>query len=102
MCKAFSGLVLPDGKVIWEFGVDSHETLIEKAGLKDDRLGKFVRFEIRPKLGIDGKLFTGESSHPDYLRARKESDYQFILDEKETPDWFKERHERAAWRKTDF
>ena len=30
MCKAFSCLVLERGNVVWKFGVDSHEELIER------------------------------------------------------------------------
>jgi hypothetical protein len=81
MCNAWSGVVLPTRKVLWEMGMNSHENIIEKHKLKDDRIGRFVRVEITPR-------------NKDYLSP---DEWVFQIDEKETPDWFKASHEKACW-----
>ncbi|MCK9597878.1 MAG: hypothetical protein M0R06_02485, partial [Sphaerochaeta sp.] len=79
MCKAFSCLVTEDCKVIWKFGVDSHENLIQDAGLKDDG-HNFARVEIAPL-------------NRDYLNP---DEWKFRLDEKAKPSWWTSAHEFAA------
>jgi hypothetical protein len=90
MCKAWSGIVLKSGEVIWEMGVDGHEYLLRLAqkkypDLKDnesrpDHLA-FARVEITPDNG-------------DYLSPDK---WTFRLDEEITPSWWSAIHEKEAW-----
>ena len=53
MCNAFSCIVTKKGKVLWEFGKDSHDIIITKYNLKDDTCNAdemtFARVEISPK-----------------------------------------------------
>lgn len=82
MCNFFSALVTRDGKVVWDGNSSSHEDLIAKAGLKDDKLEDrdFVRVEYTPS---KNGLFTLD---------RK--DWAFKVDEKGTlPTWFVNRSE---------
>ena len=86
MCQAFSCLLLESGKVVWEFGVDSHEDLIRKAMLPDDgRDQRFVRVEIAPRNG-------------DYLNP---DEWGYKVDQDETPAWhapeYAEMECRKAW-----
>ena len=54
MCKAFSCLVLKDGKVLWQAGIDSHDELEKKfivnppgtPEYKPDDDNLFARIEI--------------------------------------------------------
>ena len=89
MCKAFSCIVIRDKKVIWEAGKDSHEDLISKGKLQDntndpDKM-KFARAEIVP----DNK-----EKYP-YLYPEKP--WKFQVDERITPTWLNEEHEKLAW-----
>ena len=77
MCKFFSCLVTKDLKVLWNKDIASHEDLVRKFNIKDDKLEnrEFVRIEISQK---DTKIFT-----------KNTSDWQFNVDEKGTlPAWF--------------
>jgi hypothetical protein len=85
MCNAWSGLVTLTGSVKWEFGMNSHSDLVEHFKLEDntadvDRM-TFARVEIAPK-------------NKNYL---KPDEWVFKVDEKITPTWLNERHERACW-----
>jgi hypothetical protein len=85
MCNAFSGIIKKNGKVIWKFGVDSHEELITSAGLRDDtdepNLLTFARFEITP----DNK---------NYLNPDK---WTFRVDQTIRPTWLNEGYEIFCW-----
>ena len=48
MCKAFSCIVDPVGKVTWKRGVDSHTDLAKLGGYADRVLGEFAKIEITP------------------------------------------------------
>ena len=89
MCNAFSAIVTKKGKVLWEFGKDSHDTIITKYKLRDDTADaermKFARIEISPK-------------NMDYLNP---DEWVFHLDERITPSWWSEWYEdeaRLAWK----
>ena len=75
MCNYFSCLVTRDKKVLWSEKTNSHEDLIEKFGLKDNKLEDrdFVRVEVTPQ------------DKPN----RNVEEWAFKIDEVGTlPDWF--------------
>ena len=76
MCRGISGLIHQKrGVLLWESS-NSHTDLKEHFKLKDDKpveLRRFVKFELWP---------TGE------LTSLKPTDWEFVLDEDNTPDWF--------------
>jgi hypothetical protein len=82
MCKYFSCLATKAGVIVWDKMFSSHEELIKKAGLKDDKLEDrdFVRLEYVPnKIG----LFT-----------QKKEDWVYSVDEKGTlPKWYTDNEE---------
>jgi hypothetical protein len=84
MCKAFSCLVTIDKKVIWKMGVDSHTSLVELAGYKDNTADlsavEFARIEITPDNG-------------NYLYPEK---WSFTVDERIRPTWLKGEHESVC------
>ena len=82
MCKAFSGIVLQSGKVLWKMGVDSHEALIRDHRLIDIQLpADFARIEISP-------------ANRNYLAPDK---WIFRLDESITPEWWSPTYKQYAW-----
>ena len=82
MCKAFSGIIKDNGEVLWEFGMDSHEDIIQKWGLKDDGREKtFARFEIAPA--------NGSYLEPD--------EWKFRVDENSRPKWLNAGYEKFCW-----
>ena len=84
MCQAFSCLLLENGKVVWEFGVDSHEDLIQKAMLPDDgRDQRFVRVEIAPRNG-------------DYINP---DEWAYKVDQEATPAWYSPEYAEMECRK---
>ena len=84
ICKAFSCIISKSRKVTWKLGVDSHDDLVKLAGYKDDtadkNLLKFARVEITPDNG-------------DYLYPDK---WTLRIDEKITPVWWSDEHERKC------
>ena len=80
ICKAFSGICVKSGKVYWKTGIDSHNDIVDKFKLKDDKVGKLCPFEISPK-------------NNDYLNP---DEWVFKFDEF-TPDWWKSSHEKHCW-----
>ena len=84
MCNAFSCIVDRTKKVTWKFGVDSHDKLLEIAGLPDDtkdpKTIKFCRVEISPE-------------NKDYLNPDK---WVFKIDMDITPAWWSLDHKRAC------
>ncbi|MFA5419762.1 MAG: hypothetical protein WC341_15020, partial [Bacteroidales bacterium] len=86
MCDAFSCIVLKSRKVIWKLGMDSHDDLLESAGITDDTKDPakitFCRIEISPE--------NGDYFDPD-------AKYKFKIDTDIVPVWWEERHEKAAW-----
>ncbi|MCX6574976.1 MAG: hypothetical protein NTV82_01135 [Candidatus Aminicenantes bacterium] len=83
MCKSFSGIVKENGDVLWEFGIDGHEQLLQKHRLKDDgNKQDWARFEIAPANGS-------------YLQP---DEWKFKLDESPAPQWFSKIHEREAFK----
>jgi len=75
MCQFKSAIVLRNGDVQWSPFTDSHEDLINIAGLADTELGRrqFVRVEYK--------------SH-DVTDIEK---YKLVIDQDEVPDWFDEK-----------
>ena len=83
MCKAFSGIVMENGDVLWAFAVDSHETLVQKHGLQDDgRPRNWARFEIAPD--------NGSYLSPDT--------WGFKLDEECAVPWFTDWHKGECYK----
>ena len=68
MCNFFSCIVTRDGRVLFT-ELDSHETIISRAGLRDNHMANFVRLEVLPP-------FT-----------------ECTVDEREIPAWFEESAE---------
>ena len=90
MCKYWSAIIDRNGKVWSDRSTSSHEELIKKAGLKDEKLENrdFVRIEIAPKKDI-------------LLFSKKPEDWAFRVDEKGTlPEWYLRQcshFERQCW-----
>ena len=86
ICNAFSCIVLKSRKVIWKLGMDSHDDLLDFAGIVDDTKDPakitFCRIEISPK-------------NKDYLNP--DTKYLFKIDTDIVPVWWDERYEKAAW-----
>ena len=84
MCRAFSCIIEPDKKVTWKMGVDSHDQLLQIAGLPDDTLDpakiRFCRIEIAPK--------NGSYLEPD--------EWVFKIDMDVTPTWWTLDHKKAC------
>jgi hypothetical protein len=81
MCKSFSCVVGRGKKAYWKRGLDSHEDIIKEFKLDDKKmLPDIVRVEIAPKNG-------------NYL---KPDEWVFKVDERETPEWFRQSHENSA------
>jgi hypothetical protein len=80
MCHAFSCLVMKNGNVIWEAGIDSHDDLEEKYKVRDTGKSneplKFARVKIVPD---NGKKYP-------YLYP--ELKWQLNIDERVKPDWW--------------
>jgi hypothetical protein len=84
MCRYFSCLVLRDFSVVWDKLQNSHEDLILKAGLKDDKLENrdFVRIEVTP-INVEAP-------------TRNLEDWRYKEDEEATlPDWYCANKPRA-------
>jgi hypothetical protein len=80
MCKAFSCIVDPAGKVTWKLGVDSHSDLAILGGYKDRTLGEFGKIEITPDNG-------------DYLNP---SGWTLRVDESPAPSWLGMKEKEAC------
>jgi hypothetical protein len=79
MCNHFS-FIATKNKIIAEYGVDSHEDLLQIAGIKDEsRNPDFVRCELIP-------------SEPFTLDFDK---WAFNVDQDYRPDWFVAEHEKS-------
>jgi hypothetical protein len=82
MCNAFSCVVLENGSVLWEFGVDSHDNILEENNIPDEKIdADFCRVEISP-------------NNKNYLKPYK---WVFRIDQKPVPNWMEEEHEKACW-----
>lgn len=78
MCKFKSGLILKNKVVLAPEGKESHSDLLASLNIEDNytnAIKKFVRAELVPK---------------NYNKATDISEWEFIVDQDETPDWFKE------------
>lgn len=78
MCNFWTCLITRDGTVVWDPNTSSHEQLIGKANLKDNKLDDrdFVRIEIAPR--------TREC-----IASRQREDWKLKVDEEKTlPEWF--------------
>jgi hypothetical protein len=84
MCEAFSCLFLKNGEVLWKFGVDSHEDLVQAAKLQDDgREQTFVRVEITPR-------------NKSYLRPDA---WTYRVDQDDRPEWYRAEFAEEECRK---
>jgi len=86
MCNFFSCLVDRKGKVYTDGNITSHSELVKKFDFDDsldldDPKRNFVKVELIPK------KFSN--------RTRK--GYKYVLDEKRTPKWVNDRHEKNVW-----
>jgi hypothetical protein len=82
MCKFKSGLILKNKVVLAPENNESHSALLESLGIEDNYINatkKFVRAELVPK---------------DNNKATDISEWEFIVDQDETPDWFDEDRDR--------
>ena len=90
MCNFWSCIITRDGKVISNKNNSSHDTLIEKGKLKDDKLidRDFVRIEVTP-IDIVNK-------------PRDRSAWKLKVDEQKTlPGWYTEKqaaNEELIWK----
>ncbi len=88
MCQAFSCIVTKNGETYYKVGLDSHDVILDKFHIQemDDEIEKgklkFARVEIIPK---DGYL------HP-------EGKWTLKIDERITPTWWSEKHNKLAYR----
>jgi hypothetical protein len=86
MCKAFSCIVLRDRTVLWKFGIESHDKILELNNIPDDESDadkvKFCRIEISP-------------NNNNYLNPDK---WIFKIDQKPIPTWIEEEHEKVCWK----
>ena len=80
MCKAFSCIVDPYGKVTWKLGVDSHSELATLGGYKDRVLGEFAKIEITPR--------NGNYLNPDI--------WDYRVDESPVPKWCGSKEKELA------
>ena len=84
MCQAFSCLFMKNGEVLWKFGVDSHEDLVQAAKLQDDgREQTFVRVEITPR-------------NQSYMRPDK---WVYRVDQGNRPEWYRAEFAEEECRK---
>jgi len=85
MCRAYSCIITKDGRVIWQAGKDSHDELLEMAGIKDDTTDgdviKFAKIEITPDKGY---LFP-------------EDKWTLKVDENTTPRWLTKKKKDLCW-----
>lgn len=81
MCQYLSALVVPNGDVIYNDATDSHEDLVQWAGLVDDGKERFARVEFAPK---------AENDLPDINK------YVFKLDQDTRPSWFSDELEKQV------
>jgi hypothetical protein len=88
MCNFWSAIITREEKILWHGNISSHNELVKKHGLKDDKLENrdFVRIEYNPQ----PKTFSLDKSK-----------WDFKVDEKETlPDWFVKKQpqfEKRCW-----
>lgn len=78
MCKFKSGLILKNKVVLAPEGNESHSDLLASLNIEDNYMNaskKFVRAELIPK---------------NSNKATDISEWEFIVDQDETPDWFNE------------
>ena len=85
MCKFKSAIVLLNGDIIHNPFTDSHEDLIELAGLIDNGKGNFVRVEFCPTERYDNL-----------------EKYVFKVDQLDVPEWFGEVEESVKERMTEI
>jgi hypothetical protein len=87
MCNFFSCIVLKDGQVIWDAGIDSHEELIKIAQVEDKTSDPakltFARVEIIPP---DNNVFEDD--------VKK---WTLRIDQSITPNWWSKDHEKACY-----
>ena len=86
MCNFFSGILMKDGRVLYDLDIDDHSKLIEKLGLKDDKLQglrSWIKFEITPK---DSSVFN-----------KRKSNWVFKVDEESKIEWVSDRMIKNAY-----
>ena len=76
MCKFFS-VIVTKKSIVWDIDIDNHTTLLEKAGIKDEKKDpNFVRVELLPK---DNDVFNHDLKN-----------WKLHVDQDFKPDWFDE------------
>ncbi len=76
MCKFFS-VIVTKKSIVWDIDIDNHTTLLEKAGIKDEKKDpNFVRVELLPK---DSDVFNHDLKN-----------WKLHVDQDFKPDWFDE------------
>jgi len=87
MCNFFSCIVLKDGQVIWDAGIDSHEELIKIAKVEDKTSDPakltFARVEIIPP---NNDVFEDD--------VKK---WTLRIDQSITPGWWSKDHKKACY-----
>ena len=89
MCNFWTCIITRTGSIVWDKKTSSHEELIRKAKLKDDKLEDrdFVRIEISPS---EGALW----------RKTREGWLLKVDEEKTLPEWFtanRSKNEEFCW-----
>ena len=90
MCQAFSCIVMRNGIVYWQVGMDSHDDLISKFKVRDDTTDmeeiSHAKIEIIPD---------NANKYP-YLYP--DGKWKLIIDERVRPSWLLKTHEDGAWK----
>jgi hypothetical protein len=88
MCEFFSGVITKEGKVFWFENLDSHDQIIQKAGLHESHQiynsGRqaYAQFEITPPSNDQWE--------------RDLSKWNFRIDERIKPTWFGPEYEKTC------
>ncbi len=90
MCNAFCCIVMRNGTVYWQAGMDSHDDLISKFKVRDDTTDmeeiSHAKIEIIPD---------NMNKYP-YLYPDEK--WKLVVDERVRPSWLLKTHEDGAWR----
>ena len=88
MCHAFSCVVTRNKKIYWQAGMDSHDALISKFGLRDDTTDAeemgICRIEIVP------------DNRRNYPYLYPELPWKLNIDQNITPSWLMQCHKDRA------
>ena len=85
MCNFWSAIVSRTGKVYHLGEIKAHEMVIDKFKLKD-KDNHICRVEITPKKELE------------YLKPIGNKNWDFKIDEDETPNWWEHNHKERCWK----